>query len=170
MVRGLFRLQLGRFAEAVPDLERALELGGSPGAPLPDVGLVLLARAYRQTGDPQRALDVIAAYRDTNANARGLDQEAGIAHFELARACVGDKDLAGALEHLRTSYALEPQEGNATFAAEAAAQLGLIDEAFTWIERAHAHGLRGVARLRSPGFEPLHADPRWQAWLDRLGN
>lgn len=175
-IRGLYRFQLGRIPAAIADFERALELGGSPGAPLPGLSVLLLSRAYRQVGQPERALAVLEAHGDLLSPEQESTRrnEAGIAHFQLAQACLARKDfgrddLERARLHLERSYALEPQWANAFLAAKVCAQLGEIDAAFSWLERAYAHGLRGPERLQAPALAPLREDPRWKDWVERLG-
>ena len=50
------------------------------------------------------------------------------------------------------------------------ATLGNRDAAFAWLERSVDHPPASVLYPHlQPGFEPLHADPRWPAALERFG-
>lgn len=58
----------------------------------------------------------------------------------------------------------------ATQIAEVHAARGEIDAAFTWLDRAYAQRDGGLADLRMlPFFRPLHGDPRWGAFLEKMG-
>jgi TolB-like protein len=54
--------------------------------------------------------------------------------------------------------------------AEIHAYRNEIDKAFEWLERAYAQRDPGVTYLANDRFlRPLHADPRWQPFLQRMG-
>jgi tetratricopeptide (TPR) repeat protein len=65
----------------------------------------------------------------------------------------------------------------ATHATEAAVQIadayatrGEVDRAFEWLERAHAQRDGGLVELKvCPHFRSLHGDPRWGAFLTKMG-
>jgi len=47
---------------------------------------------------------------------------------------------------------------------------GELDQAFEWLERAHALRDPGLLELRNfPNFRPVRSDPRWGAFLRRTG-
>jgi hypothetical protein len=50
------------------------------------------------------------------------------------------------------------------------AQLGEIDTAFEWLEKAYQdHEVEMYWLKVEPPFEPLRNDPRWQVMLDKVG-
>ena len=54
--------------------------------------------------------------------------------------------------------------------AEVHAARGEADAAFEWLERAYAQRDGGLAGLRiSPHLRSLHGDPRWGAFLKKMG-
>ena len=55
-------------------------------------------------------------------------------------------------------------------AAEAYAQRGQTDQAFEWLERAYAQRDGGLTRIKtSTLLRSLHGDPRWGAFLTKMG-
>jgi tetratricopeptide (TPR) repeat protein len=89
---GAARLQVGRFEEAVPFLERARSLGGPPFV------TALLSYAYAAAGDRATALRELDALREASP-----DGEA--APFNLAVVYVGLGDYDAALEELERARA-----------------------------------------------------------------
>jgi serine/threonine protein kinase len=72
----------------------------------------------------------------------------------------------GALGELIRKYA----EGGAYQIAEVYAARGEVNEAFEWLERAYAQQDGGLVEMKpEPVFRSLHADPRWAAFLKRMG-
>ena len=56
------------------------------------------------------------------------------------------------------------------FSAMVYAQMGEIDTAFKWLEKAYEdHEVEMYWLKVEPPFEPLHSDPRWQVMLDKVG-
>ena len=54
--------------------------------------------------------------------------------------------------------------------AEVCAARGEADAAFEWLEHAWAQKDPGLTEiLCGPLFRPLHGDPRWAAWVKRVG-
>ena len=71
-------------------------------------------------------------------------------------------DFAGELSEHRVTTPL--------FVATIYSALGEQDAAFEWIERAFNERSPGLTHLKAdPGFETLHADPRFAVCLQRLG-
>ena len=47
---------------------------------------------------------------------------------------------------------------------------GEVDLAFAWLERAYVQRDPGLAEMKpDPRFRPAHADPRWDAFLRKMG-
>jgi TolB-like protein/DNA-binding winged helix-turn-helix (wHTH) protein len=73
---------------------------------------------------------------------------------------------AQALQTLESRYA----PGGAYQVAQAHAWRGEADAAFAWLARAEQQEDAGLAQLKfDPMFRRLHGDPRYPAWLKRLG-
>jgi tetratricopeptide (TPR) repeat protein len=71
-----------------------------------------------------------------------------------------------ALRDLIEAYA----DDSAYQIAEACGARGEADAAFRWLERAYAQRDGGLLDLKtSPYFRSLHADPRWDAFLKKMG-
>jgi hypothetical protein len=85
-----------------------------------------------------------------------------IVHHAIGRRAESD----GALQELI-------EIGAATLAcqiAEAHAARGEPDLAFEWLERAYAQRDGGLSEMKtSPHFRSLHGDPRWGAFLKKMG-
>jgi TolB-like protein/DNA-binding winged helix-turn-helix (wHTH) protein len=65
----------------------------------------------------------------------------------------------------------QKQPPAALFLAQAYAGLGRKDQAFAWLEKAYDQRIRGDMAFLSvdPGFDPLRSDPRFDAFLHRVG-
>jgi len=165
MFRGQFHLEGGRPREAAADLEQALRVGGAEGLPLPPETTIMLLRAYRRSGQPDKVLTAIEDHGDSIPPRlqRLLNGEAGLAHFAVAQALCAEQKLPEALPHLRRSNALEPQTGNAFLAAQVAAQVGELEEALDFLEAWHQRGGEGGDALDHPALAPLRELPRFQA-------
>ncbi|MEK6782911.1 MAG: hypothetical protein AABY93_14530 [Bacteroidota bacterium] len=77
------------------------------------------------------------------------------------------KELLNAIKKQST----ESSVGSPSFyAAMIYAQLGEVDLAFQWLEKAYAdHEVEMYWLKVEPPFEPLHKDPRWKIMLDKVG-
>jgi hypothetical protein len=54
--------------------------------------------------------------------------------------------------------------------AKAYVALNDPDAAFTWLERGYAERAAQMRTIKvTPGFDSLHADPRWMPLLRRIG-
>jgi len=87
----------------------------------------------------------------------------GIALVQHARGRAAES--ADALREMIGEYA----DGGAYQIAEAYASRGEVDQAFEWLERAYRQHDAGLASIKvDPLLHGLHADPRWQPWLQRM--
>jgi TolB-like protein/Tfp pilus assembly protein PilF len=194
MARVVYSVRLqseGRNAEAIAQLDTARNLD-----PLrPGVGAVL-GRAYVNAGRPDEAIAALRNAIDLNPQADLAWQQLGHAYllkrmsieaidaFRRAAALSGMRDSA----HLAYAFAVTGHPDSAQrivrdlvtsadrryvvpfHIAMAYAGLGDVDESFRWLERAYEERgsfMNGVAVTAA--FAPLHADPRWQRLLDRMG-
>jgi hypothetical protein len=71
-----------------------------------------------------------------------------------------------ALEALIAGYG-----GSAAYQiAEACAWRGETERAFEWLERAYVQRDPGLAHVKTdPHFKAMHADSRWQPFLEKMG-
>lgn len=144
---------LGRWVEAEAALRRVLEL--SPQR----VGThMVLSNVLYYQGRLEEAL--AEARRESDEWAR-LTAEAVVLHA-LGRQAEAEQALASLI---------------AKYAGDAAYQLACIyalwgeaDAAFHWLERSYDQRDAGLALLQcEPSFQSLHADPRWPAFLAKMG-
>ncbi|HET9951993.1 MAG TPA: protein kinase [Candidatus Eisenbacteria bacterium] len=178
---------LGNLDEAIALNRRALERDPLSSASYLNLGLNLFAA--------DRHAEAEAAFRD----ALEFAPEGTVAHASLSLALLAqgrhEESLAEALREPEESlrlYALsivhatagrpgdadaalrefveKHAENAATQIAEAHAVRGDADAAFEWLERAFAQRDGGLTEMMaSPHFRPLHGDPRWGAFLKRMG-
>jgi len=61
-------------------------------------------------------------------------------------------------------------DGGAYQIAEVFAARGEVDAAFEWLDRAYEQRDGGIVEMKpEPAFRSLHGDPRWRAFLVRVG-
>ena len=64
----------------------------------------------------------------------------------------------------------EHADGFAFFIAEVHGVRGESDEAFACLDRAYAEKDNGLSLSKSsPRLRPLHGDPRWRAFMNKMG-
>jgi tetratricopeptide (TPR) repeat protein len=146
-------LTAGRFDEAEAAIRRALEL-------CPDARSLLfrLSEICLCQGRLEEALE--AAKRVIHDGFRLL----ALAMIYHAQGRHAESDTA-------LGELIESRADTAAFQiAEAFAYRGDRDQAFAWLERAYAQRDAGMHLLReTPSMCVLHADPRWQAFLEKVG-
>jgi len=184
---GVFAEFMGRFDEAIGFFRRALEQDPLNAAACNSLGLALLAAddvagardAFGRALEfaPRRmrtratlALTTLALGRPQEALAEAQrEPEEGFRLWATAliHQATGEAAKAGAALHrLEDRYA----DTFALQVAEIRAAIGDPDAAFEWLERAWATRDPGLVRMRfSPALRPLHSDPRWTAFLGRMG-
>ena len=177
----------GHFGEAIVLYRRALEHDPLSASGYHNLGLSLhnidrfeeAEAAFRKTLElsPQRV--VTRSHLSMTLLALGRSEEAlaeanrepeeqfrlwalAILHHSLGHRAESD----GALQKLIA--------GHATLAAYQIADVyatrGEVDRAFEWLERAHAQSDGGLVELKvSPRLRSLHGDPRWGAFLRKMG-
>jgi TolB-like protein len=118
-------------------------------------GVVRLAR-----GDPAAAAERLPwSYYGGVLAAEYVRAQLALGRRDLARAAVDSMVAAS-----RRGYY------NAFSVARAYAALGDADEAFAWLDRAWDQRTNWLVFVRDYAeFAPLHADPRWTAFLRRMG-
>jgi TolB-like protein/Tfp pilus assembly protein PilF len=142
-----------RLAEAEAAYRKALELDPQRGGTPAYFSLVLLAQgrgdealteAKRESEEPYRLWAL------------------AIAHHVLGHGAESDEALRELIE--------KDAEGGAYQIAEVHAARGEADPAFEWLERAYAQRDTGLVEVKaSPRLRSLHGDPRWGAFLKKMG-
>ena len=182
---GLFLAFRGRFEEAIREAERALELDPLSPARVSSLGEVLhLSRRFDEAAAQQRkALEMDPNFGFGHwslgraLTGKGLYDEA-IAAFQKSIPLSGDSPDEPA--ELARAYALAGRRREAlaivddlkrrserryiapSVIASIYGALGDRDEAFSWLERAHAERDFVLVSLEvEPMFDPLRADPRF---------
>jgi TolB-like protein/Flp pilus assembly protein TadD/predicted Ser/Thr protein kinase len=144
----------GRLTEARAAYERALEL--NPQYPNPHIGLGNVCLAE------ERWEEALAEYEEHSP-----DPVLRLLCRALAYPALGRQEEADAA--LRELIEEHPEDG-AFQIAEIYSIRGEIDEAFAWLERAwEARDLGLVDMKVDMRFKALHGDPRWGAFLERMG-
>lgn len=184
---GRLALCLGRLGEAIELYRRALEQDPLSTASYHNLGSALQAMdrleeaeaAYRKVLElaPQRvgtrgllSLTLLALGRGDEALAEaGREPEEAfglwalaIVHHGLGHAAESD----AALEELIEKYS----EDAAYQIAEVYAVRGEADRAFEWLERAYTQNDPGLTETKDDRrLRSLHGDPRWGAFLKKMG-
>jgi TolB-like protein/tetratricopeptide (TPR) repeat protein len=150
---GLHCLQAGRMEEAEASLLTAVEL--SPRSPITRYlyGEVWLLRGDLDAADAEFG--------------RAEDEALRLLGSALVEAAWGRSNEADAhVAELIEKHA----EDSACQIACVYAFRGDRDRAFEWLERAHAQRDGGLCEAkRDPLLRNLHADPRWKAFLEKMG-
>ncbi len=117
-----------------------------------------LAIVLERQGRPEEAIAI--ALQDERPWSR-LTALAGV-HHTLGRI----EESTAALAELEAQCS-----GHAAFQiAQAHAKRGEVEEGFAWLERAYQQRDAGVSLVKiCPWFDNLHADPRWNAFLRKVG-
>jgi tetratricopeptide (TPR) repeat protein len=146
---GRFLYRARRYEEALPHLERAVEL-----EPRSVHANFRVGDVYAQLG---RYDEAIAAFEKDRELTKGGNFQAGIARVY---ALMGRKREARQM--------ISGLKANAYFIAGVYSTLGDKDEAFRILEKAVEERQVLVNIKVDPPFENLHSDPRWKALLHRL--
>ena len=180
---------MGRFDEALPEIRRAQDL--DPLNLVTNTDYCLLLRLARRYDDAlaqcKATLDLDPNYRYTLETIREV-YEAKKMYPEADKISVqsqlgdctgsctaaldeihGAPGLVGSFDAWLKSQKTPP---NPYFLSEAYAGLGRKDQAFAWLEKAYEQRsqLVGMVFLAvDPAFDSLHADPRFDAFLRRVG-
>jgi len=146
-------LVTGRLDEAEDAARKALELAPQRPATRRFFTMVRLAQ-----GRKAEALE--EALRETDEEARLT--ALAIAHHALGQRVESDAALQQLIDGFSRVAALQ--------VAEVYAYRGETDAAFEWLERAFTQRDPGMVEIRAlTAFAPIHGDPRWTAFLTKLG-
>jgi TolB-like protein/Tfp pilus assembly protein PilF len=150
---GMALLALKQYEEAEQQFRRQTELSPNFRGGHTNIALTYLLRG--RPGDAMRE----AALEPHEPSRLGME---AMASWALKRY----KDSDDALQRLAVADA----ENGALGIAAVHAFRGERDRAFPWLERAYSQRDAGLAYFKlDPSFEPLHDDPRWAAYLRRIG-
>lgn len=143
----------GRFAEAEAAFRKVLEL-----APLGARTHAYLSLALAALGRGEEALTEAIMESDEAFRLWAL----AIIHDGLGHAVESDAALKELIE--------KESEESAYQIAEVYGARGEVDRAFDWLERAYTQRDGGLVQMKpSPLLRSLHGDPRWGAFLKRMG-
>jgi tetratricopeptide (TPR) repeat protein len=142
-----------RFAEAEGAYRTALEL--SPGRVGTRAALSLTLLAQRRVDEA-----VAEASREPNQEFRLWSQ--AIVHYALGHEAESLAAVRALIDTSPSAWALQ--------IAEVYAMRREPDLAFEWLERAYAQRDGGLSEMSvSPRFRALHRDPRWRAFMKKMG-
>lgn len=157
-VAGVRLYDVGRYAEAVRQLEFVLEMNPEM---LP--ALLFLGQAQRQAGDLD---DAIATFdRAVAISNGGPTYEAALVSVLAVsgRRQEAEARLSGLIDRSEREYVSAYQVAAALVALER------FDEAFQWLERAFEEGSPMIARAAiDPQLDPGRSDPRFAEILERV--
>ena len=153
----------GRRDEAKSELLALEELN-----PAPDYVNEVLGRILVLEGRYDEVLELVREWPDESGRRHCL----ALAYHGLGRSADSDAALA--------RLAASPRSTDRIRVAEVHAFRGEVDEAFRWLKVATERSSVVPGPLgdssdlwivrRSPFLQPLHADPRWGAWLESTGS
>ena len=184
---GLMALNLRRFDEGIALCRRALEQDPLNAAAYQNLGLALNTSGRRAEAEaayrkalaltPQRAgsraclaLNLLAQGRGAEALAEALrepEEWARLWALAIIQWAAGrPAESEAALQELIAKHSVE----SAYQVAMVYAARGEVDLAFAWLERAYVQRDPGLAEMKAePCFRSSHADPRWDAFLRKMG-
>ena len=184
---GVLALTLGRNEDAIRLYRRAIEQDPLSSATYNNLGIALRAAGRHQEAEAayRKALQLASERVGTHSSlaltllAEGRAEEAmaeamlepdeawrlwALAIIHDAKGQVAESDAV--LRELTDKYATD----TAHQVAEAHAARGDVDSAFEWLERAYAQRDGGLMDVKtSPYLHSLHGDPRWGAFLRKMG-
>jgi serine/threonine-protein kinase len=184
---GIFLADMGRGQEAVPLLGRAMEIDPLPAGPYVTFARSLHAsnrfeeaeQLYRKALEltPQRihtrallSFTLVSLGRHEEALSTAMQESdetyrlyaLAIVQHALGRTTESDVSLLELVDRFSDDMAFQ--------IAEVYGSRGEVDVAFEWLERAFELRDGGIVQSKlSPFLRTLHADPRWTAFLQKLG-
>jgi len=152
---GISYLLAGRWDDAISSFQTALRLSPGMIGAHNMIGTALLFKA-----EPEAALDQFSQEES--------DEQYGVKAQALALYSLGrEQEFQGKLEELIERWGADWPSG----VAQVHAYVGDADAAFQWLSRAIDQDEAGLnEQVLSPFFRPLHADPRWDRFLERVGS
>jgi tetratricopeptide (TPR) repeat protein len=142
-----------RLAEAEEAIRKSLDLAPQRVAAHSALAAVLVAEGRHDAALSEALIEPDEAYR-----LWGL----AILHHAAGRHAASDEALRAMIDSHAGTMAYQ--------IADVCAARGEVDPAFEWLERAYAQRDGGLAAVRiSPRSRSLHGDPRWAAFLKKMG-
>ncbi len=151
---GIAYFRAGHWDEAIASFQTGLQLSPNFLGGHYQLGMALLYK-----GEPQAALE---------ATAREKDEEYRVKGGAMALHALGRRDESRArLAELIRRWGDEwPTE-----VAQVYAYTGDADAAFQWLDKAIEQNEEGLSeQFLKPFYQSLHADPRWDTFLDQVGS
>lgn len=152
---GISYLYAGRWDEAIAALQTSLILSPDYMGAHYWTGMALLFK-----GEAEAALELIAMKED--------DEEYRVKGMTLALHTLGRQE-----EYLDKLAVLIEQWGDEwpSEVAHVYAYIGDADAAFQWLDKAIEQNEDGLSeQFQQPFYTPLHDDPRWTVFLERVGS
>ena len=158
---GLAYISVARFDDAVRSFETTIDLSPEFSLAYYNLGI-----AHMLAGRPTEAVSALQAERREDWRLAGL----AMALFDQDRQNPNTA-AAGKASELVLAELLDKYSGNMTYnIGYVYAYLGDADSAFEWLEKAYQVEDAGLGEiLMQPLFDGLHDDPRWLAFLRKLG-
>jgi len=148
----LMYLMLDRLSEAAASFQTALHLSPKDGLSHAFLSLTRLLQGRIDEALPLAEAESHDVFRNVTL---------AIIHHAAGRSLESDAALKTLTEEYGWTAAYQ--------VAEAHACRNEIDKAFEWLERAYAQRDPGVVYTATDRFlRPLHGDPRWKAFLERM--
>ena len=151
---GISYFRARRWDESIASQQTVLDLSPNYIGANYHIGAALLFN-----GKPQAALDTFSREPDEEYKVKG----AAMALYALGRHEESEASLAELSERWGEDWPTE--------VAHVHAYTGNVEAAFQWLGRAIEQNEEGLAeQFQMPYFEPLHDDPRWRPFLERVGS
>ncbi len=153
-ILGYYYLHAGNWDEAVASYQTALRLSPDYIGAHYFIGVALLFKR-----EVQAALDAFAREQDDEYQVKG----AALALHALGRQAEYQAKLAELIERWGSDW---PSE-----VAQVYAYVGDAEAAFLWLDKAIEQNEDGLSeQFLLPFYQTIHADPRWAAFLQRMGS
>jgi TolB-like protein/Tfp pilus assembly protein PilF/predicted Ser/Thr protein kinase len=152
-----------RYDEAIEQLRRTIQM--EPKYPLAHSTLGL---AYLQRKLYREALAELKLAQELRPESDETESHLGYAYATVGNTPAAEKKLAGLLAKSSSGKAVS--DNLPLLIARLELSLGRTDEAMQWLNRAYEQRSFGLFFLKvDPTFDPLRADPRFAAFLNKIG-
>jgi len=123
-------------------------------------------RIYLYLGQYDKVIELLERGLEEGYRFPRLTGTLAIAYYHTGRT----DDQGEIVEELIKLSEQAPVGSPSFYLAMIYAQMGEIDTAFEWLEKAYTdHEVEMYWLKVEPPFKPLHSDPRWQVMLDKVG-
>jgi len=160
---GLSLYHTRRYDEAIEQLRRTIQM--EPKYPLAHS---TLGSAYLQRKLYREALAELKLAQELRPESDESESHLGYAYATVGNTPAAEKKLAGLLAKSSSGKAVS--DNLPLLIARLELSLGRTDEAMQWLNRAYEQRSFGLFLLKvDPTFDPLRADPRFAAFLKKIG-